>query len=149
MQTAYGPEAFATYESHAFGHISAQDGNVGDTSLHLQFSNGVLAWLHCAETYGMFADFTIAGDKGTLRFATNPWLPQAEDNVIELIREDESVEQITVTSQDDAFFYEVRLVRDCIERGILEAMRPAPRRSDSYEIMDFLTRWEAAVWQSL
>ncbi|MEM7117577.1 MAG: Gfo/Idh/MocA family oxidoreductase [Chloroflexota bacterium] len=148
LQTAFGAEAFSAYQLAAFGNLSSYDGNVCDTLVQLRFANGVLAQLHCAEDYGETAVFTITGDAGEIRFVSNPWLPTATDNIIELNRYGQGVERIEVSAKGDAFFYEVRLVRDCIERGLLEAPRPAPRQSDSHEIMELLTRWETAVLAS-
>lgn len=145
MQTVYGAEVFADYRLQAMGNVLARDGNVCDTTVQLRFANGMLARLHCAENYGETAVFTITGDAAELRFGTNPWLPTAKGNLIEIHRYGQGVEQIEVTAKDDAFFYEVRLVRACIEQEVLEAPRPAPRRSDSREIMKLLTGWETAV----
>ncbi|MEM7343892.1 MAG: hypothetical protein AAF485_06585 [Chloroflexota bacterium] len=97
----------------------------------------------------MLAAFTIIGDQGTLRFTTNPWLPTAQDNLIEQISEDGAIQKVAVNAEDDAFLYEVQLVRHCLEHGLAEAPRPAPRRSDSYDIMELLTNWEAAAWHAL
>lgn len=145
MQTVYGDEIFSQYKLQAMGTRSPADGNVCDTTVQVQFANGVLARLHCAEDYGDTAVFTITGDKAEIRFVTNPWLPTADNNAIEVHHYGQGVQTIEVTAEDDAFFYEVRLVRDCIERGMVEAPRPAPRHSDSHEIMRLLTAWETAV----
>lgn len=145
MQTVYGAGVFDHYQLTAFGNLSAVDGNVCDTSLQVQFENGVLAQLHCAEDYGETALFSITGDAGELRFGTNPWLPTAKGNLIEQHRYGQGVERIEVAAQDDAFYYEVQLVRKCIEQGLKEAPRPAPRHADSLEIMRLLTAWETAV----
>lgn len=145
MQTTNPTVAFNACEVQALGHISAVDGNVCDTTLNVQFANGVLAQLHCAETYGMHAAFTIVGDGGSLRFATNPWLPEASGNVIELVRGESERELIEVSAENDAFFYEVKTVRECIAAKRTMAPRPAPQPSDSYEIMQLLTRWDEAA----
>ena len=142
MQVTHGADAFSKFTCHGFGCISEKDGNICDTSLHLRYDSGVMGRLHCAETYGDWADFSIVGTGGSIRFASNPWLPGASGNVIQLKKIGGKMQEIEVEGKDDAYFYQVRLVRECIERGDLEAPRPAPRRADSHEIMALLTRWE-------
>ena len=78
-----------------------------------------------------------------MRFATNPWLSTAGDNVIEWLPHDSDVESINVTSDGDAFDHQIRLVERCVAEGRTEALRPSPRLRDSLEIMGFLTEWEA------
>jgi predicted dehydrogenase len=143
IQSAFGEDAFGNRQVTGFGNISAHDGNVCDATLSVHFGNGVLASLQTSETYGMAHDFVIAGDKGALRFATNPWLPVAGDNVFELTDYSAGTERIVVTDAHDAFYHQVKMVERHIAAGDTEAARPSPRLSDSLEIMALLTEWEA------
>jgi len=143
IQSAFGPDAFSNRTITGSGNISSHDGNVCDAALSVRFDNGVLATLQTSESYGMAHEFVIAGDKGALRFATNPWLPVAGENVLELTDYSTGVELFVVTDAHDAFYHQVKMVERHIAAGDTEAARPSPRLSDSLEIMALLTEWEA------
>jgi len=144
IQTAFGADAFGRRTVSSFGNISSHDGNICDAALSVRFSNGVMATLQSTDSYGMNFDFAIRGDLGTLGFLTNPWLPNAGENRLELKLYGAEPEIITVTSHKDAFGHQVMRVEDCLRNGLTEAPRPSPRLQDSMEIMTLLTEWEEA-----
>lgn len=79
MQTACGPDAFARRTCWGAGILAANgSGTVGEATLSVRFDCGVLANLQASDEYGMSHEFAINGDKGVLRFVTNPWLPMGE-----------------------------------------------------------------------
>ncbi|MDM9624199.1 Gfo/Idh/MocA family oxidoreductase [Rhizobium sp. S96] len=145
VQTAFGPQAFADRSISGHGNISSHDGNICDASLSIRFGNGTLATLQSTDSYGMSFDFVVRGDLGSVRFRTNPWLPTAGDNILEIEDYGRPSEQIRVPSDFDAFGQQVRLVERCIAEELKEAPRPSPRLTDSIEIMELLTEWENAV----
>lgn len=142
VQTAFGREAFQRRKISATGNLSVHDGNICDAALSVHFSNGVIASVLSTDSYGMSFDFTIRGDLGQLRFKTNPWLPIAGENVLELTLYGGETETIVVTSSRDAFQHQVLRVEECVRMGSKEAPRPSPSLSDSLEIMDLLSAWE-------
>jgi len=142
VQTACGPDAFVHRVASGIGNLSSHDGNICDAALTVRFSNGVLATLQSTDSYGMSFDFAVYGDRGVLRFATNPWLPVAGENLLDLEHYDRERQTIVVTSPHDAFRHQVMRVEECLRQGFTEAPRPSPRLSDSLEIMDLLTTWE-------
>ena len=143
LQTACGDGIWSDFSLTGSGSLSPIDGNVCDASMNLSLPNGVTARLHTAETYGMFADFVVVGDEGTLRMVTNPWLPE-ETNTILVHRYEDEPEFIDVRAAGDAFYYQVMRIRERLALGEVTLARPAPRPNDSQEIMQILTRWEAA-----
>ncbi len=142
LQTAFGRDIWTDVKLAGHGTRSTGDGNICEAVLSMRLSNGVLATVHTAETYGMFSDFVIVGDKGSLRFDTNPWLPTAS-NQMTFTPFEGTEEQVNVTAEGDAFYYQVRKIREAIETGQKALERPAPSIQDSVEIMQILTRWEA------
>jgi hypothetical protein len=50
-----------------------------------------------------------------------------------------------VETKHDAFYHQTKMVERALAIGAKEAPRPSPRLSDSVEIMQFLTDWEAAA----
>lgn len=139
---AAGLEASVT-DLNALGVVSGTDGNVTETAASLRFG-GLLGRLHCAETYGAeVAEFSVTGEGGRLRFLSNPWLPAAGGNAFEVQVYGQPVRTVQVEAQDDAYLYQVRLVRESIQSGHTEARWPAPSRRDSRGLMQLLTRWEA------
>ncbi|MBL0373597.1 Gfo/Idh/MocA family oxidoreductase [Rhizobium sp. KVB221] len=142
IQTAFGPNAFRQRATHGFGNRSSKDGNICDAALSVRFGNGVLATLQSTDSYGMAFEFSVYGDKGSARFKTNPWLPVAGDNVIELSTYDGKTEDIVVSTGLDAFQHQVHTVEHCLSDGYSQAPRPSPRLEDSLEIMSLLTEWE-------
>ncbi len=142
IQTACGPEAFSTRVASAFGNVSPHDGNICDASLSVRFGNGVLATLQSTDSFGMSFAFFIHGERGSLRFLTNPWLPVAGENRMELCEYGHPAEEIVVLSDHDAFGHQVKLVESCMEAGVKEGPRPAPSLSDSLEIMSLLSDWD-------
>lgn len=147
MQTVFGESAFQDRISSAVGNVLENDGNVQDAAITVRFANGVLATLQCSNRYGMNHSFTIVGDKGVLKFKTNPWLPLAGVNVLEFHPngapgEVVLPEEIIVDAPFDAFHYQIKVVERCVLEGRTEAPRPSPRLSDSLEVMEFLTEWE-------
>lgn len=142
VQTACGPDAFARRTVSAFGNVSAHDGNICDASLSVRFDNGVLASLQSTDSFGMFFAFSVHGERGSLRFLSNPWLPAAGENRVQICEYDQAPEEIVVVSDHDAFGHQVRLVESCLKAGLKDAPRPAPRLADSLEIMSLLSDWD-------
>jgi predicted dehydrogenase len=142
VQTACGPEVFVHRTTSGTGNVSEHDGNICDAALNVRFSNGVLATLQSTDSYGMSFDFAVHGDRGVLRFKTNPWLPVAGENVLEVQQYDGDTQTVVITSSCDAFQHQVMRVEKCLREGLIEAPRPSPRLSDSLEIMAMLTTWE-------
>lgn len=151
VQTACGEDAFLDRTIAAVGNTN-EDGNVCDAALSVRFGNGVLATLQSTDSFGNGSDFAITGDRGVLRFETNPWLPIAGDNVL-TFREFgpgyDSPETIVISDANDAFYHQTRLVERCVADGRSEAPRPSPRHRDSLEIMGLLTEWETACLASV
>jgi predicted dehydrogenase len=144
VQQACGEESLRDYQIAAVGSLNS-DGNICDTAAAFKFGNGVQATLQSTDSYGMHHSFEVMGTKGSLRFVTNPWLPSAGENIIEIAPYKGAVESVVVESGFDAFHHQIAMVEDCVARGVKEATRPSPRWSDSLAIMRFLTDWEAAV----
>jgi predicted dehydrogenase len=133
---------FASHRLFGQGNLSERDGTIVDASVSARFDNGVLATLQSTDSYGMAHGFTIFGDKGVLRFVTNPWLPVAGRNHIQWCPFGAEVEDIYVETGKDSFAHQIEMVETCLAAGRLEAQRPSPRLQDSLEIMAFLTAWE-------
>ncbi|MBO6897085.1 MAG: Gfo/Idh/MocA family oxidoreductase [Shimia sp.] len=144
VQTMCGEEAFAQRALAAHGNIG-KDGTLQDASISVRFDNGVLANLHSTDGHGMAHAFTIVTTKGTLRFATHPWLPEAGENRMIWQPYDGPARDIVVETKHDAFYHQTKMVERALATGAKEASRPSPRLSDSLEIMQFLTDWEAAA----
>lgn len=142
IQTACGPDAFSRRTINAFGNVSAHDGNVCDASLAVRFDNGILATLQSTDSFGMSFAFSVHGARASLRFLSNPWLPVAGENRLEICEYGKTPEEIVVLSDHDAFGHQVRLVETCLNAGWKEAPRPAPRLADSLEIMSLLAAWD-------
>jgi dihydrodiol dehydrogenase / D-xylose 1-dehydrogenase (NADP) len=145
VQTVAGEGAFSDRMQTGTGTISTHDGNVSEAALAVRFGCGILATVQTAETYGMFPDFKVIGDKGSLRFLDNPWLPEAGESRLLFTGFDGSREEIVVASDADAFVHQVRMVERSLAGGLRNAERPSPRLADSLEIMDCLTGWEAGI----
>lgn len=145
VQTVAGEGAFRDRRQTGTGSISAHDGNVSEAALAVRFGNGILATVQTAETYGMHPEFIVVGDKGSLRFLDNPWLPQAGTSRLLFTGFDGTVEEIQVESDADAFLHQVRMVERSLAAGSKVADRPSPRPADSIEIMEMLTEWEADI----
>ncbi len=139
-----GDGTFADHELVSCGTTSDGEANVVEAVAAVRFSNGVLATIHTAETYGNASRFEVHGTNGTLTFVTNPWLPGRGDNSIAWRPFDGEPETIVVSDPLDAFDHQVRMVEANIAAGRLEAERPSPRLDDSLHLMRFLTEWEAA-----
>jgi dihydrodiol dehydrogenase / D-xylose 1-dehydrogenase (NADP) len=145
VQTVAGEGAFRDRAQTGTGTISAHDGNVSEAALAVRFGCGILATVQTAETHGMFADFTVVGDKGSLRFLDNPWLPEAGASRLLFTGLDGMREEIVVESDADAFVHQVRMVERSLAAGRKQAERPSPRPADSIEVMEMLTGWEADI----
>jgi len=145
VQTVAGEGVFRDRRQTGTGSISSHDGNVSEAALAVRFGNGILATVQTAETYGMHPDFIVVGDKGSLRFLDNPWLPQAGTSRLLFTGFDGTIEEIRVDSDADAFLHQVRMVERSLAAGSRVADRPSPRPADSIEIMEMLTDWEADI----
>lgn len=150
IQTAFGEDAFTDRTIVAVGNRNG-DGNICDAAASVRFGNGFLATLQSTDSYGNSSEFAITGDRGVLRFETNPWLPEAGDNVLTFCPLEGGAEPETIVVSDphDAFYHQTKLVERCVAAGLTEAPRPSPRHRDSLEIMEFLTQWEAACHASV
>lgn len=143
IQTACGDDAFGLRKIAGHGNMSETDGNISDAAVSAWFSNGVLATLQSTDSYGMAWNFAIYGDKGVARCKTNPWLPVAGDNIIEVEIYGKEPDQIVVSTGLDAFQHQVLTTEAALRSGLKQAPRPSPRLADSLEIMGFLTEWDA------
>lgn len=143
VQVTGGDQAFRARSMTGLGSRSAADGNVVDAALTVRFDDGVLASLQSSDSYGNGSEFSISGDHGVLRFETNPWLPVPGVNAFAWQPFDGPVERIVVEDANDAFYHQVKMVERSVAEGRTEAERPSPRLSDSIEIMEMLTEWEA------
>ncbi|KAL7941307.1 hypothetical protein V8C42DRAFT_182114 [Trichoderma barbatum] len=149
METAFGPRAFEKRQVNGMGNLSNEGSlHARDASLNVRFDNGVLATIQSTDSFGNDFSFSIQGNKGVLRFKTNPWLPLAGDNIIEIKTYGGATEEIIVPAQLDAFGHQVKRVEDCIAQGLKEAPRPSPSWANSVEIMDLLTQWETQIVSS-
>jgi predicted dehydrogenase len=142
VQTMCGDDAFAARSSAAVGNRSDVDGTVIDAALSVRFGNGVLATVQSTDSYGMSSEFAISGDKGVLRFDTNPWLPVAGRNTLTWLPFEGDPETIAINDEFDAFYHQVKMVERRVAERQSQAERPSPRLSDSIEIMELLTEWE-------
>jgi len=143
MQKLAGPQAFADRHIMAIGNTNPTDGTVCDASLAIRFGDGTLATIQSSDNYGITSEFSVAGDNGVLRFETNPWLPIAGDSVLTWQAYDTEPERIIVTDGHDSFFHQIKMVERHVAAGETQASRPSPRLTDSLEIMELLTEWEA------
>ncbi|MCP4821446.1 MAG: Gfo/Idh/MocA family oxidoreductase [Shimia sp.] len=144
VQTMCGDDTFTQRQIAAQGTLNA-DGNIQDTAATIRFDNGVLATLQSSDSHGFAYGFEIITNKGTLRFATNPWLPEAGKNRMVWQPYDVPARDIVVEAEHDAFYHQTRMVERALASGATQAERPSPRLSDSLEIMQFLTDWDAAA----
>lgn len=147
MEAAYGSDAWEKRQVTGLGNVSTEGSvHVRDASLNVRFDAGVLATIQSTDTFGNDFSFAVQGDKARLRFRTNPWLPLAGDNVIELRPYGGGeVEEIVVPAQLDAFGHQVKRVEECVAAGVKEAPRPSPTWANSVEIMGLLTEWETDI----
>lgn len=154
MESAYGHGAFAAgRQSSGHGNVVTEGGvkHVRDAALVTRFANGVLATVQASDSYGNGNSFVIQGTKASLRFLTNPWLPQAGEgsNVMEIRPNGGSgeIERIEVGGDWDAFGYQVKKVEEGVRGGVKEASRPSPGWTHSLEIMGLLLEWEHSILQ--
>lgn len=153
LETAYGKGACDGKRS-ILGHgtLATSDDGVTfarDAALTARFEElGVLATIQSSDSFGNDFSFTIQGDKASLTFVTNPWLPVAGDNVFQIkTYKGGATENITVSSKMDAFGYQIKKVEDYVASGIKEPARPSPSWANSVEIMSLLTEWEEDIFQ--
>lgn len=144
MQNASADGQCPAWSLTAQGRRNGDD-NVCETAAVIQFDSGTLAQLHCAEDYGMYWAFSVAGTLGRMEILSNPWLPESQGNRIRVLPyEGEGDEQHYSTDADgDAFYYQVRQVWNALNGGQRSLERPAVRPADSREIMQLLTEWES------
>lgn len=148
MDVAFGKDAFAARKVCGLGNVSSEGTvHVRDAALMVRFDTGVLATIQSTDSFGNDFGFSIQGDKASLRFITNPWLPLAGENIIEIKSYKGEIERITVPTPLDAFGYQVKRVEQCLVDGSKEAPRPSPSWANSVEIMGLLTEWEKDIKQ--
>lgn len=149
VETAYGPGAFDKRSVLGHGNLAHDDGvaHARDAALTARFESGLLATIQSTDSFGNDFSFSIQGDKAVLSFQTNPWLPLAGDNIIQIKTYGGETEEIVVPSNLDAFGWQVKRVEDCVGSSIKEAPRPSPSWANSVEIMGLLTEWEADIMQ--
>ncbi|KAH8198215.1 hypothetical protein TruAng_007642 [Truncatella angustata] len=148
-ETAFGGDVFKVRRVHATGNV-IRDGTdrVQDAALAIWFGNGVLATIQSSDSFGNDFGFVINGEKASLRFKSNPWLPSGGENVIEIKQYGGATKQVVVNAQHDAFDCQVRTVEDCVSAGLKQAPRPSPNWTHSLEIMSLLTEWEEHIMRA-
>lgn len=139
-KTMLGEQAFENRSLKAIGR-RGEDGNICESSLLMSFGQQTTVSVHTAEDHGLKHQFTILGSKGAITMQTNPWLPDVENHFSVEIYET-SNRDISVSAEGDAFFYQVRQIRQAVEAGQKELQGPCAGWQDSYNIMQLLTDWE-------
>lgn len=156
LETAYGGDSRVwNGRRSVLGHgtlATSDDGGVRfarDAALTVRFEEeGVLATIQSSDSFGNDFAFTVQGDKASLTFVTNPWLPLAGDNVFTIkTYKGGAVDTITVSSKMDAFGHQIKKVEEYVNSGIKEAARPSPSWEHSVEIMSLLTEWEEDIFK--
>ncbi|CAI6316913.1 unnamed protein product [Periconia digitata] len=145
VETSSGREAFTKRHVQASGNRHPETNVIQDASLIVRFEDGILGNVFSTDSYGNDFGFTVMGDKAVMRFKTNPWLPKAGDNIIEIKPYKGDARQIVVSGEFDAFGYQVRKVEDYLKSGRLEAARPSLNLEQSVDLMGLLTEWEHSI----
>jgi predicted dehydrogenase len=148
METAHGAGAWEKRTVLGHGKLATDNDvtHVRDAALTARFDCGVLATIQSSDSFGNDFSFTVQGDKASLTFLTNPWLPKAGDNVMQIKPySGDKAETITVPSNFDAFGHQIKKVEDYVCSGAREASRPSPSWANSIEIMGLLTEWEQDI----
>ena len=110
----------------------------------MRFNDRFTAQIHTAEDHGLKHGFTILGSKGCIKLDTNPWLPTEENSFTVEIYET-STREVKVAAQGDGFHYQVRNIRQAVERGDTQLAAPMATHQDSRVIMKLLTDWDLAA----
>lgn len=145
VDTIEGDGAFGRHRLSAVANTSTHGANVCESVASVRFETGVLATLHTAETHGMAARFEVQGERGVLAFDSNPWLPQPGTSAFRWTPYNGEPELFEVVDPFDAFDHQIRMVEANVAAGRLHARRPSPRPSDSRDLIDMLTNWDAAA----
>ncbi|PVI01663.1 NAD(P)-binding protein [Periconia macrospinosa] len=145
VETAFGRDVFVNRTIQASGNRNKDTDVIQDASLVVKFENGVLGNVFSTDSYGNDFGFTVMGDKAVMRFKTNPWLPKAGENVIEIKPYSGEARQVVVEGEFDAFGYQVRKVEEYLKKGSLEAVRPSLNLDQSVDLMALLTEWEHSI----
>ncbi|MGR5238620.1 Gfo/Idh/MocA family protein [Vibrio alfacsensis] len=141
VKTMHGELAFENRTMKAMGR-RGHDGNVCESSLMMTFGEQYSASVHTAEDHGLKHQFTILGSKGCITLDSNPWLP-TQENEFSIEVYETSKRTISVPADGDAFFYQVRNIREAVEAGQKALENPCATWKDSHRIMQLLTEWEA------
>ncbi len=144
MQQQFGDALCSNYHLSASGR-RGEDSNICESVATIQYANGVICQLHTAEDYGLHAGFTVLGSTGRLEFISNPWLPEAKVNQLVITQYEQQGKTVTVPADGNGFLYQVRLIREALEKGQKSLQRPAASPQDSRQIMKILTDWESAA----
>ena len=148
IKQQFGNEVSDNYQINASG-LRGDDGNICESAATIQYSNGITCQLHTAENYGLHASFTVLGSEGSLVLTSNPWLPDASGNHFAITKYEQEVENITVEADGNGFLYQVKSIREALEKGDNALQRPAATPEDSVQIMRLLTDWETATLEIL
>jgi len=145
MELALVLDVFQNRCVQGHGNRCPKSNNIQEASLSVEFDIGVLVNIFSTDTSGNDFGFTVMGDNAVMRFQTNPWLPKAGENMIEIKSYDGTARQVAVDGTCDAFGFQIRKVEQLIEAGCVEAIRPPPDFDISEEIMGLLTEWEHVI----
>jgi len=132
------------YQVSAYGKLGA-DGNICETSASFCFANKINVQIHTAEHYGLKHGFTLLGSKGCITLLTNPWLPTPDNNAFDIEIYEQPTQKIEVTSAGDAFYHQVREIRQAVESNKKILGSPMVSPNHSINIMQLLTDWEKAT----
>lgn len=150
IETAYGPGSFGARSISGQGNLAHDDGvtHVRDAAVSARFDAGVLATIQSTDSFGNDFSFVVQGDRGKLRFETNPWAPRIGESILHLEiykKFGGQTDRIVVESDLDAFGHQVKMIERCVKDNTVEAPHPSPTWDSSLEIMSFLTDWESDI----
>lgn len=126
----------------ARGHINQTTHNDNQSSVILTFPNNVIATVSTADDIDMFWQFDIYGTEGRLHLATNPWLPERENNTVLICRHKYSEQfEIKINAEKSLYTYQIDEMNTAIMQGAIQSEQDVVTIAESMCNIEILESW--------
>lgn len=109
-------------EITGLGRMSSKNNTDNQASVILKFADESLAVISTADDIKMCWQFDVYGTKGHLKVISNPWLPDMENNKIQIYLNDQDMPQeITISAEKSLYTYQIDAMNSLIKNENIEA----------------------------
>lgn len=125
------------HEMKAMGRMSETSDNDNQASVLMQFPDGVMAVVSTADDIKMHWQFDVFGTHGSMKVASNPWMPQQDKNIVMIYPADKGEPtKICITAEKPLYTYQIDVMSQKILGQSDEKLLPPAHSIGNAALLD-------------